>query len=265
MSNAEFPKKAELTSLDGKVAIITGAAKGIGLGCARVLGAAGAAIAAIDVDEPALQQATRHLRENGVIAEAYCANVSSKDAVDSAIQAIGVRFGHIDVVVNNAGVHDSKGVEAASEGDWDRIISTNLKSVYLITKAALPYLKVTHGSIVNMGSMVGVVGQGNAGAYSATKGAIVALTKNMALDFAPSAIRVNCVCPGWVETPLVNLWFAAQPDEAAARSYINSVHPLGRIASPEEIGQAVLFLASSQASFITGVALPVDGGVTLGY
>ena len=265
MSNAEFPKKGELTSLDGKVAIITGAAKGIGLGCARVLGAAGAAIAAIDIDEPALQQATQHLRDNRVSVEAYCANVSSKEAVDGAIQAIGVRFGRIDVVVNNAGVHDSKGVEAASEGDWDRIISTNLNSIYLVTKAALPHLKVTHGNIVNMGSMVGLVGQGSAGAYSATKGAIVALTKNMALDFASSGIRVNCVCPGWVETPLVNLWFAAQPDESAARNYINSVHPLGRIASPDEIGQAVLFLAAPLGSFVTGVALPVDGGVTLGY
>src|SRR5258708_34716173 len=162
MSNTEFPQKGELTTLDGKVAIITGAAKGIGLGCARVLGASGAAIAAVDIDEPGLQKTGKHLRENGVTAEAYCANVSSKEAVDSAIQAIGGRFGRIDVVVNNAGVHDSKGIEAASDGDWDRIISTNLKSVYLTTKAALPYLKLTHGSIVNMGSMVGLVGQGSA-------------------------------------------------------------------------------------------------------
>jgi NAD(P)-dependent dehydrogenase (short-subunit alcohol dehydrogenase family) len=265
MNNNTFPRKGEPASLDGKIAIVTGAAKGIGFGCARVLGSAGATIAAIDVDEPALQSVVQHLRENGVTAEAYCADVSSTEAVDSAIQAIAARFERIDVVVNNAGVHDSKGIEAASEGDWDRIISTNLKSIYLVTKAALPYLKATHGSIVNMGSMVGLVGQGSAGAYSATKGAIVALTKNMALDFAPGGIRVNCVCPGWVETPLVNLWFAAQPDEPAARSYINSVHPLGRIASADEIGQVVLFLASAQSSFVTGVALPVDGGVTLGY
>jgi NAD(P)-dependent dehydrogenase (short-subunit alcohol dehydrogenase family) len=126
-------------------------------------------------------------------------------------------------------------------------------------------LKESRGSIVNMGSMVGLVGQGNSGAYSASKGGIIALTKNMALDFAPYGIRVNCICPGWVRTPLVDAWFAMQPDETSARSYVDSIHPLGRIASPEEIGQVALFLASTQASFVTGVAIPVDGGVTLGY
>ena len=113
--------------------------------------------------------------------------------------------------------------------------------------------------------MVGLVGQGKSGAYSASKGGIIALTKNMALDLAPYGIRVNCICPGWVETPLVNEWFALQPDEAEARAYVDSIHPLGRIASADEIGKAALFLASDLASFVTGVALEVDGGVTLGY
>jgi NAD(P)-dependent dehydrogenase (short-subunit alcohol dehydrogenase family) len=113
--------------------------------------------------------------------------------------------------------------------------------------------------------MAGAVGQGHAAAYASTKGAIITLTKNLALDLAPYGIRVNCICPGWVETPLVNVWFQLQPDEAAARSYIASIHPLGRIATADEIGQAALFLASEASSFVTGVALPVDGGVTLGY
>ncbi len=138
------------------------------------------------------------------------------------MQAWSTRFGRIDVVVNNAGVHDSKSLEEASEADWDRILTNNLKSMYLVVKAALPYLKETKGRIVNMSSMAGVVGQGNAAAYASSKGGIVILSKNLALDLAQYGIRVNCICPGWVETPLVNQWFPLQPDEAAARQYIGS-------------------------------------------
>jgi NAD(P)-dependent dehydrogenase (short-subunit alcohol dehydrogenase family) len=116
-----------------------------------------------------------------------------------------------------------------------------------------------------MSSMVGLVGQSNAGAYSATKGGIVAMTKGMALDLASDGIRVNCICPGWVSTPLVEDWFGQQPDPEAARKYIFGVHPLGRIATPEEIGAVALFLASDAAGFVTGVAVPVDGALTLGY
>ncbi len=254
-----------MRALDNKIAIVTGAAKGIGLGCARVLGEAGAAVALVDIDQAAAQKAVEELRAEGVQVEAFMTDVSRSDQVNQMVAAAVKSFGQIDIVVNNAGVHDSKGVEQATEADWDRIINTNLKSVFLVTKAALPYLKTTQGSIVNMSSMAGVVGQNSAGAYAASKGGMIAMTKNMALDFAPYGIRVNAVCPGWVETPLVNVWFELQPDERAAREYIYSIHPLGRISSPEEIGRAVLFLTSAQSSFVTGVILPVDGGVTLGY
>jgi NAD(P)-dependent dehydrogenase (short-subunit alcohol dehydrogenase family) len=116
-----------------------------------------------------------------------------------------------------------------------------------------------------MSSMVGLVGQTNAGAYAASKGGIIAMTKGMALDLAPDGIRVNCVCPGWVRTPLVEDWFGQQPDPDESRRRIYALHPLGRISGPEEVARAVLFLASGQASFITGATLPVDGAVTLGY
>lgn len=251
--------------LAGQVAIVTGGAKGIGLGCARVLGQAGASVGIVDVDAAACEAGVQDLRGLGVIAGAYLCDVGRKDQVDSMIAAVVNRFGRLDVVVNNAGVHDSKSLEDADEADWDRILTTNLKSMYLIIKAALPHLKESRGRIVNMSSMAGVVGQGSAAAYASSKGAIITLTKNLALDLAPYGIRVNAICPGWVETPLVNAWFALQPDEAAARSYIASIHPLGRIATADEIGQAALFLASAASSFVTGVALPVDGGVTLGY
>lgn len=251
--------------LADRVAVVTGGAKGIGLGCARVLGAAGAAIALWDIDEAALNSASQQLQSQGIQAKTFIADVSQRPAVDAAIAAIVREFGKIDILVNNAGAHDGKGIEEADEADWSRIVDTNLKSVFLVSKAALPHLKATRGAIVNMGSMVGLVGQGKSGAYSASKGGIIALTKNLALDLAPYGIRVNCICPGWVETPLVNQWFALQPDEVEARAYVDSIHPLGRIAAADEIGNAALFLASNLASFITGVAIKVDGGVTLGY
>jgi NAD(P)-dependent dehydrogenase (short-subunit alcohol dehydrogenase family) len=252
-------------ALAGQVAVVTGAAKGIGLACARVMGRAGASVAVVDFDAAACAASVGELRELGIVAETYLCNVGQAEDVHRMIEAVMRRFDRIDVVVNNAGIHDSKSLEDASEADWDRILTNNLKSVYLVVKAALPYLKAARGRIVNMSSMAGVVGQGHAAAYASTKGAIITLTKNLALDLAPYGIRVNAICPGWVETPLVNQWFALQPDEAAARSYIASIHPLGRIATADEIGQAALFLASEASSFVTGVALPVDGGVTLGY
>lgn len=251
--------------LAGQVAVVTGAGAGIGAGCARVLAAAGASIAVWDIDEAAANATVAELRAANITAKAVIADVSDKSAAEAAIAQIADDFGRIDILVNNAGTHDGKGIEAGSESDWDRIIGTNLKSVYLVTKAALPWLKAARGRIVNMGSMVGLVGQGQSGAYSASKGGIVALTKNMALDFAAYGIRVNCICPGWVRTPLVDEWFAMQEDEAQARDYVASIHPLGRIADADEVGAVALFLASDLSSFVTGVAIPVDGGVTLGY
>ena len=252
-------------ALAGQVAVVTGGAKGIGLGCARVIGREGASIAVVDFDASACVASVAELRDLGVTAEWYLCDVGKAEDVNHMIEGVVTRFGRIDVVVNNAGIHDSKSLEDASEADWDRILTNNLKSMYLVVKAALPYLKVSKGRIVNMSSMAGVVGQGHAAAYASTKGAIITLSKNLALDLAPYGIRVNCICPGWVETPLVNVWFALQPDEAAARKYIYSAHPLGRIATSDEVGEAALFLASDASSFITGVALPVDGGITLGY
>ena len=252
-------------SIEGKVVLITGAAKGIGKGCAQVLGKLGARIAVVDLDQVAGPLVAKGIEASGGHAAFFQADVSRTDDVQKMITRVLEDFGRLDALINNAGYHISKNVENTSEQEWDYIINTNLRSVFLCSKYAIPHLRKTRGTIINMSSMVGLVGQRNAGAYSATKGGIVAMTKGMALDFAKDGIRVNCICPGWVETPLVEDWFSQQADPQAARAYISAVHPLGRIATPEEVGDAALFLCSEESSFITGVALALDGGVTLGY
>lgn len=252
-------------SLDGKVALITGAAKGIGRGCARVLAKHGAQIAIVDLDEVAGPDTAGGIQASWSRAEFFPADVSKADQVEKTIARVIDVFGQLDFLINNAGYHISKSVEQTTEEEWDYILDTNLKSIFLFSKYAIPNLRKSKGAIVNMGSMVGLVGQSNAGAYSASKGGIVAMTKGMALDLSKDGIRVNCVCPGWVETPLVNDWFSQQTDPESARRYIFGRHPLGRISTPEEIGRAVLFLCSEESASITGIALPVDGGITLGY
>jgi NAD(P)-dependent dehydrogenase (short-subunit alcohol dehydrogenase family) len=251
--------------LKGKVAIVTGAAKGIGKGCATVMAQAGASVAIADLDDAAARALADEISSTGPAAIAVRCDVSNSDDVRALIEGVVAHFGGLDILVNNAGYHISKNIEVTSEEEWDYILRNNLKSVFLCSKYAIPHLRKRKGCIVNMSSMVGLVGQTNAGAYSASKGGIIAMTKGMALDFAKDGIRVNCICPGWVQTPLVEDWFGQQPDPDAARKYIYGVHPLGRIATPEEVGRAALFLASESAAFVTGVALPVDGALTLGY
>lgn len=248
-----------------RTAIVTGGAKGIGRACSEVLASAGMRVIILDKDEAAAAQVAAEVSANSSCCGRMACNVSNHDDVRRTFERVAGEYGRLDVLVNNAGDHISKSVEHTSEQEWDYIIDTNLKSVFLCSKFAIPLLRQARGSIVNMSSMVGLVGQTNAGAYAASKGGIIAMTKGMALDLAPDGIRVNCICPGWVQTPLVENWFAQQEDPEESRRRIYALHPLGRISSPEEVARAVLFLASDHASFITGVALPVDGAVTLGY
>jgi NAD(P)-dependent dehydrogenase (short-subunit alcohol dehydrogenase family) len=251
--------------LKNKIAIITGSAKGIGKGCALTFAEEGAIVVVVDIDEKSGKQTVGEITQRNGKAIFIKTDLTSSKEVQLMINSVINTFGQIDILFNNAGYHYSKNIEVTSEEEWDFIINTNLKSVFLCSKYSIPHLRKTKGCIINMSSMVGLIGQSNAGAYSASKGGIVAMTKGMALDFAKDGIRVNCICPGWVETPLVEDWFSQQPDPQKAKEYIYSVHPLNRIASSEEIGKAAAFLASTEASFITGVALPVDGAVSLGY
>jgi NAD(P)-dependent dehydrogenase (short-subunit alcohol dehydrogenase family) len=251
--------------LKNKVAVITGSSKGIGKGCARVFAREGAAVVIVSRTAETGRAMAQEIQDKGGRAIYVQTDVSRSEQVQNMINHTIEAFGRLDILINNAGYHISKNIEETSEEEWDFIINTNLKSVFLCSKYALPHLRKTQGCIINISSMVGLVGQSKAGAYSATKGGIIAMTKGMALDFAEDGIRINCICPGWIRTPLVDDWFSQQPDEQKARDYINSVHPLGRIGTSEECGRIALFLATEDASFMTGSIVTVDGGVTLGY
>ena len=251
--------------LKDKVAIVTGSSKGIGEGCAVVFAREGAKVVITSRHEEEGQKVVENIKKEGGDAIYIKVDVSDSTLVQNMINKTIEKFGKLDILINNAGYHISKNVEELSEEEWDFIINTNLKSVFLCSKYAIPHLRKTKGCIINMSSMAGLVGQSNAGAYIATKGGIITITKGMALDFAKDGIRVNCICPGWIKTPLVDDWFSQQPDEKKAREYIDSVHPLGRIGTSEECGRLALFLACEDSSFITGSIATIDGGVTLGY
>ena len=251
--------------LKNKVAIVTGSARGIGEGIARVFSREGAFVVVADILEVDGKKTADELRAQEGNAVFVKTDVSESKSVQNMIQTTITKFGKLDILVNNAGYHISKNIEETSEEEWELIINTNLRSTFLCSKYAIPYLRKTKGCIINISSMVGLVGQSNAGAYSATKGGQIAMSKGMALDFALDGIRVNTICPGWIQTPLVEDWFSQQKNPDASRAYIYGVHPLGRIGTPEECGLASLYLASDDSGFITGITLNIDGGVTLGY
>jgi NAD(P)-dependent dehydrogenase (short-subunit alcohol dehydrogenase family) len=251
--------------LKDKVAIVTGAARGIGLSCARLLADAGAAVALCDIDDRAGNAQAEEIRRAGQRCEYFHMDVTDWDSVQAQTEAVAGRFGRIDVLVNNAGYHNGKGLVSITVEEWDRLLALNLRSVFLCCKAAVPHLREAGGVIVNMASCAGLVGQPQAIAYSASKAGIIGFTKSLALELAAEGIRVNCVCPSNVDTPLMTAWIDSQPDPAAARKFMEGAQPIGRMASSDEIAKTVVFLASSWSSFMTGEAMVVDGGATLGY
>ncbi|MFD2333047.1 SDR family NAD(P)-dependent oxidoreductase [Cohnella sp. GCM10020058] len=251
--------------LNEKVCLITGGASGIGEVVARRFAAEGAIVAVVDIDAGGASRVADAIAAEGGRACAVRADVSSEADVARAVAEILETYGRIDVLLNNAATILPKPLEAVSEEEWTRVISVNLKSVYLTIKHTIPALRRSKGNIVNMASLNGLVGQKQNAVYASTKGAVIAMTKALALDYAPDGVRVNCLCPAGVMTPLLEQWRLGQPDPEATTRLLADMHPLGRPASSEEIADAALFLASEGARFITGVALPVDGGASLGY
>ena len=248
-----------------RTVLITGAGKGIGLATARQFAKAGAAVALVDRDRQAVADAAAEIEREGGRCLAVAADVSSSADVARAVERSVSTFGSLDVVVNNAGIHFARAIDEYTDEEWDRILAVNLKGPFHVVRAALPALRQSKGTIVFVASMTALVGQDRGAAYVASKGALVSLTKALAIELAPSGIRVNCVCPAGVDTPLLREWAATLPDPAAVLRGQAEMHLTHRLATPDEIASTILFLASPAASFITGVALPVEGGATLGY
>ena len=246
--------------LESKVALITGGASGIGAACAARFSAEGARIVGVDLQEPIDPPAWSKIEGAGGL---FISGVDVREeaAVERAVAAGVERFGRIDVLVNAAGVEGVGPAHELSEADWDRCVDINLKGSFLVAKHVLrDMLPRGTGAIVHLASVEGLEGMAGSLAYNASKGGVVLMTKNMALDYGPAGIRVNCLCPGLIETPLTKIVFDNEGIENAMVGW----HALGRAGQPEEVANAALFLASDEASFVSGHALTVDGGWTAG-
>ncbi|WP_375405885.1 SDR family NAD(P)-dependent oxidoreductase [uncultured Amnibacterium sp.] len=234
---------------DGLVAVITGGASGIGAAIADRLASDGATIAVFD-----LTASTTHA--------SFTVDIADDASVRAAVGAVVERFGRIDVVINNAGIGAQGTVEVASDEQWLRVLDVNVVGTARVTRAALPYLRrSSHASVVNVCSIAATAGLQERAVYSASKGAILALTRAMAADHLREGIRVNCVNPGTADTPWVSRLLDSAEDPAAERAALEARQPHGRLVAPEEVADAVAYLSSPRASSTTGVALAVDGGM----
>jgi NAD(P)-dependent dehydrogenase (short-subunit alcohol dehydrogenase family) len=247
--------------LKDKVAIITGAASGIGLAAARRFVAEGAKVVVADVQDASHEVA--EMTKQGGKALFVRTDVSSEAQVEALIQRTAAAYGRLDVLVNCAGVELSKKITDTSEAEWDRLMSVNLKGVFLCSRAAIPVIwRNGGGVIVNVASELGLVGGSEIAAYCASKGGVVQLTKAMAIDHAGDGIRVNCVCPGPVSTPLLESIIQASSNPEEERRHITEKTLLRRLGRPEEIANVILFLASEESSYLTGSVVVADGGWT---
>lgn len=244
--------------LSGKVALVTGGASGIGLAVGRTLAAHGAHVVLADRDGAAAAESARALEAEGHAASALALDVTDEAGVARGIPAVAAARGRLDILVNSAGLSIRKGVEELSLAEWDRVFAVNVTGAFLCARAAVPALKAQGGSIVNIASIMGVTGGGPYPnpSYQASKGAVVNFTRGLATELAPARVRVNAVAPTWVRTPFI----APLLQDPARLAEIEALMPLGRLAEPEEVADAVLFLVSGMASMITGHILAVDGG-----
>lgn len=249
--------------LKDKVIFLTGGSQGIGAECARAYAIEGAKLAIAALDKEGIEQVIEGLTGDHL---SLPCDVSNDAQVEKAIEQTLEKFGRIDAIHNNAGIaHPSKCLHDTTTDEWDRLMAVNVKSIYLTTRYGFESLKSSRGCILNTSSMVGSIGQSLHAAYTATKGAINALTKSMALDYAVHGIRVNAVAPAGVWTPMLRRWAEEQPNTAEIENYLDQIHPLGYCPTGEVIADACVFLLSDKARFITGTILPVSGGAELGY
>lgn len=252
-------------TFENRAVVVTGAASGIGFAAAEHFANAGAHVALLDSNADDLSRAMQRLNGNGNRIIGAATDVSRSEDVKAAFDRVQSEFGRLDVLVNNAGIAFARRVDEYTEDELDLLLAVNLKGAFLCVRAALPELRRSRGAIVSVASMTGLVGQDRGAVYSASKGGLVAMTKSLAIELARDGIRVNCVCPAGVDTPLMRTWAATLPDPEGVLRQQAEMHLTGRMASPAEIADAIVFLASASATFITGIALPVEGGATLGY
>jgi NAD(P)-dependent dehydrogenase (short-subunit alcohol dehydrogenase family) len=247
----------------GKACVVTGAGSGIGKATAVRLAEEGGSVLAVDISLEPVEQAVDEITRAGGVAVAHQADVSDSAQVDAMVAACVARFGSIDVLVNNAGVNLPGVLHEVSDAEIDRTLGVNVRGPIYGCRAAIPHmLRQGGGSIINMSSVNGIVSEPFLAVYSASKGAIVMLTKGVALDYAKQGIRCNAICPGWVDTPINHAHAAMLGGLERVYAEIDSFQPIGRPGEPREIANVVLFLASDEASFMTGSVVVADGGMT---
>ena len=244
--------------LDGRKALVTGGASGIGAATCRALHAAGAHVTIADIDRPAADAVSRELPGATVL----ILDITDEAAVASAF----ARRSALDILVNNAGIGLVGGITETESADFERLFRVNVHGMFLVTRAALPLLlKSGSGAIVNIGSVAGLVGVKKRFAYCATKGAVIAMTRQLAVDY-PTGLRVNCICPGTVDTPFVEAYLEKyhRLEKEKVRAELNQRQPVGRLGRPEEIAHMALYLSSPAAEFVNGSVMTIDGGWTAG-
>jgi NAD(P)-dependent dehydrogenase (short-subunit alcohol dehydrogenase family) len=252
-----------VTRLAGKTAVITGGGTGIGQAIAVAFAQEGARVAVAGRRKEKLQETLAQLKQTGCEAIAVECDVTKAADTERLVKATEDRFGNVNILINNAGALSVSTVETISEEDWDRLMATNVKGPFLMSRAVLPAMRrAGGGSIVNIGSVLGIAAVRDRAAYCASKGGVAMLTKAMALDHAPDKIRVNCVCPSIVESDMTQMFFAETEVARKARESRLASIPLGRFGKPNDIAGIVVFLASDESSWMTGAVIPVDGGVT---
>jgi NAD(P)-dependent dehydrogenase (short-subunit alcohol dehydrogenase family) len=251
--------------LHHKVAIVTGAGSGIGAAIARTFARQGAQVVALDLDQAAAQQTAEAIRRAGGQASAHACDVADAAAVDAVFARVTADHPRIDILVSNAGISHIGSIEQTSPEDFDRLFRVNVRGVYLCARAAVPImLRQGGGVILNMASIAALVGLPDRFAYSMTKGAVVTMTRSIAIDYVKRGIRCNCICPARIHTPFVDGYLASHYPGREREMFetLSAAQPIGRMGTTDEVAHLALYLCSDEAAFVTGQAYPIDGGVT---